>query len=86
MKYGYFNYDPIGPSIFFYTDNDGNPKEMHFNIESTERLIEAISGIISAAGIDHVLANAPGLGLSSAIKNYLSTNFNYQVCDFELNK
>ena len=59
---------------------------MHFNIESTERLIEAISGIISAAGIDHVLANAPGLGLSSAIKNYLSTNFNYQVCDFELNK
>lgn len=59
---------------------------MHLNIEDTERLIEAISGVISAAGIDHVVANASGLGLSTAIKNYLSTNFNYQTCEFELNK
>ena len=86
MKYGYFNYDPVGPSVFFYTDDAGQPREMNLNIESIERLIEAVSGFIQAAGINHVLANAAGLGLSSAINQYLSTNFNYNTVEFELNQ
>ena len=86
MKYGYFGYDPVGPSTFFYTDDNGQPKETTFNIEDTERLIEAISGIIQASGVDHVLTNPAGLGLGNAINGYLGTNFGYKPCTFELNK
>jgi len=85
LKYGYFNYDPVGPSIFFYTDDAGQPREMNLNIDTVERLIEAVSGLISGAGIDHVVANAAGMGLSGPINQYLSTSFNYNNVEFEMN-
>ena len=85
MKYGYFNYDPVGPSIFFYLNDDGQPRETHFNIDDPERLVEAISACISGGHIDHVLCNQAGLGLSDSIKNYLMTQYAYGEVIFELN-
>ena len=86
MKYGYFNYDPVGPSVFFYMDDEGNPRETNFHISDPDRLVEAISAAISTAGIDHVLCNMPGLGLADAITNHLATQFGYNNCVFEINK
>lgn len=85
MKYRYFNYDPVGPSIFFYTAEDGSPKEINFNIEDPEHLVEAVSAIINSTNIDHVLCNQAGLGLSDSIKSYLMTQYNARSCEFELN-
>ena len=85
MKYGYFNYDPVGPSIFFYLDDSVQPRETQFHITDPERLVEAISATIQGGNIDHVLCNATGLGLADAILNHLSTQFNYGTCTFEIN-
>jgi hypothetical protein len=86
LKYGYFNYDPVGPSVFFYLDDNGQPRETQFHIAEPERLIEAISATISGGHIDHVLCNASGLGLADAISNHLSTQFEYNNCVFEINE
>ena len=85
MKYGYFNYDPVGPSIFFYMNDDGQPRETQFHIAEPERLVEAISAAIQGGHIDHVLCNETGLGLAPAIKNYLMSQFSYEDVEFELN-
>lgn len=85
MKYGYFNYDPVGPSVFFYLDDNGQPRETQFHIAEPERLVEAISATISGGNIDHVLCNVAGLGLADSIMNHLSTQFNYGTCTFEIN-
>ncbi len=86
MKYACFHYDPIGPSTFFYTDDQGQPRETQFNITEPANLVEAVSAAIQFGNIDHVTCNEPGLGLSSAIKQYLLTHFNQYNCEFELNK
>ena len=86
MKYGYFNYNPVGPSIFFYTDDNGTPKEMQFNLEDPARLVEAVSGILDATNIDHVLCNNAGLELSDAIKTYMLKKYSDKQVEFEINK
>ena len=85
MKYGYFNYDLVGPSVFFYVDDNGQPRETHFHIGEIEKLVEAVSATITGGNIDHVLCNVPGLGLADSINNHLSTQFSYNNCIFELN-
>ena len=85
LKYGYFNYDPVGPSVFFYVDENGQPKETQFHIAEPEKLIEAVSACINAGHIDHVLCNYAGLGLSDSLQNYLMNQFNYNEITFELN-
>lgn len=85
MKYGYFNYDPVGPSVFFYLDDNGQPRETHYNIADLNNLIEAISASIECGHIDHVLCNVAGLGLADAINQNLSTQFNNHTCVFEIN-
>lgn len=86
MRYGCFNYDPVGPSLFFYVSEDGQPRETQFHIDDPARLVEAVSACIQGGNIDHVLCNPAGLGLSDAIKNHLTTQFAYGDITFELNK
>ena len=86
MRYGCFHYDPVGPSNFFYTDEKGLPRDTQFTIDDPAHLVEAVSAVIQGADIDHVVCNAAGLQLSSAINTYLKTKFAYRDCVFELNK
>lgn len=86
MKYAYFNYDPVGPSIFFYTDDEGTPKETHFNIDDTDRLVEAISASIQTSGADHLVCNSAAIGLKDSINKYLAGMYGYtNPLVFELN-
>jgi len=83
LRYACFHYDPVGPSTFFYTDDNGQPREMTFHIDEPANLVEAVSTAIQVGKVDHVTCNEPGLGLAPAIKQYLLTNFNQYKCEFE---
>ena len=85
MRYGCFNYDPVGTSLFFYVAEDGQPRETQFHIDDPERLVEAVAACIQSGNIDHVLCNPSGLGLGDTIKNYLMSQFSYGNVTFELN-
>ena len=82
MINAYFDYAPVGESIFVLELPEEEPRETNLHIQDPASLIEAVTTFIQVNGVDHLYCNAPAMCLVDKMKEYLQTKYNYTKCEF----
>lgn len=86
MNKAYFEYNPVGPSIFATPDENGGMDTTYLSIQDPQSLVEAIGSFVSVKKINRLLCNKAGLPLGANIKQYLVNHYNYTACEILENK
>lgn len=87
QRLGYLYYSLTEPTLFYYTDKNGNEHE--YAIEPTEykKIIALVGERIMEEELTCIVGNKLSQGLWPAIVQQAKTNHNYTItCEFRLNE
>jgi len=83
LTQAYFDYNPVGESLYVLVEEGKQPKETTISTQNATTMIEAICGFMAQEGVEHLYCNAAAMGLASAIKQYVLTEYNNNTLTIE---
>lgn len=83
MITAYFDYNPVGPSLYVLEEDGKEPRETTISMPDGHAMVEAICGFMAQEGVQMLYCNKAGMGLAPAIKQYVLKEYNNTTLNIE---
>ena len=83
MTRAYFDYNPVGPSLYVLEEDGHKLKETTIETPTGDTMVEAVCGFMLQEGVETLYCNKTAMGLAPAIKEYVLKEYGNHTLNIE---
>ena len=76
MTQAFFDYNPVGPSLFMIQEEGQEPHETTISAPDGNSIIESICGLMADVGVEKLYCDKNAMELAPSIKQYILRQYN----------